>query len=426
MEIGERIGEWIRPLYNQFTRKYAEEIEAGRDDPESAVGPAEDATYFMEMLLEDAIRERASDIHFEPYATGVRVRFRIDGVLLDTMSLPLEGGGTMIRHMKALGGLDPVPAARPASAGRTVRVGNRNIEVRTSVAPCVFGEKVVLRMLDLPQQVQHLSALGLNGDDETHIRGWLEHVTGTFVVCGPTGSGKTTTLYSLLHELKNTNRSVVTIEDPVEYRVEGVTQMEVDKHQKVDFDEGLRAMLRLDPDYLMLGEIRDPQTARVAMTAAGTGRVLMTTLHSKDAVGVMTALRNWGIDDFQSASALRVVVAQRLVRRLCPECREEAKVPTEAEDEWLRAIGREPPASLWRAVGCAQCNDLGYRGRVGLFEIWRVNNQDAERILGRVDDHKMRQALRERGHRFLIDDALDKVALGLTDIRQIKQLAGGG
>ena len=425
MEIRERIGEWMRPLYGQFTRKYSEEVESNREDADNTADPTEDATYFTELLLEDAIRERASDVHFEPYSTGVRIRFRIDGVLLDTMSLPLEAGGTMMRHMKALGGLDPVPAARPASSGRTVRVGNTQIEVRTSVAPCVFGEKIVLRLLDMPQQVQHISALGMAEEDESHIRGWLENVTGTFIVCGPTGSGKTTTLYSLLHELKNTNRSVVTIEDPVEYRVEGITQMEVDNHQRVDFGEGLRAMLRLDPDYMMLGEIRDPETARVAMTAAGTGRVLMTTLHSKDAVGVMTALRNWGIDDFQSASALRVVVAQRLVRRLCPECKEEVHEPTESEAQWLKNIGRTAPPTMYRAVGCGHCNDLGYRGRIGLFEIWRVTAQDAERILDRSDDHRMRQALRERGHRFLIDDALDKVAAGQTDIRQIRHLAGG-
>lgn len=426
MEIRERIGEWFRPLYSQFARKFTEELDTGHEDPASAADPLEDATYFTELLLEDAIRERASDVHFEPHATGVRVRFRIDGVLLDTMNLPRETGGTITRHVKALGGLDPTPAARPASAGRTVRVGNSAIEVRTSVAPCVFGEKVVLRLLDMPMQVQNLSALGLLDEDESHIRGWLEHVTGTFVVCGPTGSGKTTTLYSLLHELKNTNRSVVTIEDPVEYRVEGITQMEVDNHQRVDFAEGLRAMLRLDPDYLMLGEIRDAPTARVAMTAAGTGRVLMTTLHSKDAVGVLTALRNWGIDDFQAASALRVVVAQRLVRRLCTDCREEAEGPTQAEADWLAAIGRAVPPRIFHAVGCSHCNDLGYRGRVGLFEVWRVSAQDAEGILSRSDDHSMRRALRERGHRFLIDDALDKVGQGITDFRQVKALAGGG
>ena len=425
-DLRERIGDWIRPLYSNLAERVASRVEALEGAPPDDTGDDEQILEFTQLLLQDAVKARASDIHFEPWSEGVRVRFRVDGVLLDTMSLTTEVGGTVMRHMKALCGLDPVPAARPQSSSRMVRVDEAHIDVRASVSPCVYGEKFVLRLLDVPQQVQQISRLGMDGESESKIRGWLEHVTGTFVVCGPTGSGKTTTLYSLLHELKRTNRSVVTIEDPAEYRVEGITQIEVDSRHRISFADGLRASLRLDPDYLMLGEIRDPETARVAMTAAGTGRVLMTTLHSKDAVGVLTALRNWGIDDFQIASALRVVVAQRLVRTLCTHCREEVDAPDRAEAEWLKATGRETPDRLYRAVGCSQCNDQGYLGRTGIFEVWRVGGQDAETILEHVPDNVLRHKLAERGHVFMVDDALKKVAQGITDLRQVRHLAGGG
>ena len=342
MALKDRVQGWARPIYNQFAGRVSnqlEELEEVQDETEGNGATETDAVFLTELLLEDAVRDGATDLHLEPNADDVRIRFRIDGVLLDTLSLPRAAGETIMRHLKALCGIDPVPTTRPVSAGRSITIGGSLTEVRTTVAPCVFGEKIAVRLMDAAKEVQQLSSLGLDLDSEEKIRGWLEHVAGTFIVCGPTGSGKTTTLYSLLHELKNMNRSVVTIEDPVEYRVEGVTQIQIDRAQRLDFAEGLRAMLRLDPDHLMLGEIRDVETARVAMTAAGTGRVLMTTLHSKDAVGVLTALRNWGIDDFQSASALRVVVAQRLIRKLCPDCGEETKEPDSAEKEWLDALG---------------------------------------------------------------------------------------
>jgi len=423
--LRERLGDWVRPLYTELSERVSQRLAALEEAPAEETSEAR-MLEFTQLLLQDAINANASDIHLEPNSSGYRVRFRVDGVLLDTMSLAHDTGGTLMRHLKALCGLDPVPAARPASAGREVQVGETAIDVRASVAPCVFGEKVALRLLDVPQQVQHISRLGMDQESESQIRGWLENVTGTFIVCGPTGSGKTTTLYSLLHELKRTNRSVVTIEDPVEYRVEGITQIEADSRHRLSFADGLRASLRLDPDYLMLGEIRDQETARVAMTAAGTGRVLMTTLHSKDAAGVVTALRNWGVHDFQIASALRVVVAQRLVRTLCPECREEVDGPEATDREWLANIGRQPPPRLWRAVGCGHCNDQGYRGRTGIFEVWRVGGADADTILEHVADNRLREDMRERGHGFMIDDALKKAAIGVTDLRQIRHLVSGG
>jgi len=412
-----------RTRHESLSKRLARAL-GGSDKEQEAAGG--DATEFTRLLLEDALRAHVSDVHLEPHASGIRVRFRVDGVLLDTMSLPHDTGEHLTRHLKAMCGLDPLPANRPASASRPVWVGEEVIDIRASVAPCVFGEKLVLRMMDVPQRIQHIDRLGLRREHKRQIEDWLAHVTGTVIVCGPTGSGKTTTLYSFLHELKRRDCSVVTIEDPVEYRVEGITQIPVHPMQGLTFAEGLRACLRLDPDYLMLGEIRDEDTAKVAMTAAGTGRVLMTTLHSKDAVGVLTALRNWGVDDFQLASALRVVIAQRLVRKLCEHCREEVPEPAAHEREWIEAIGRPIPNRMWRHVGCRECNDQGYKGRTGVFEVWRVDGTDAEEILAHNDDHHFRHRLRENGHAFLVDDALAKVSQGLTDIAEIRHFTGGG
>ncbi len=420
MEIRAQFRQWVRPIHEQFTRRISEEVERVEGDLPPA--DEEDSVHFADLLFQDALRAGATDIHFDPIADGIRVRFRIDGVLFDTMALDGEKGWAFMRHIKATCGQDPVPSSRPTSTGRQIIVNGQTLDIRASNAPCVFGEKLAIRILNMQQQIQRIGRLGMDADAEAQIQDWAENVTGTFVVCGPTGSGKTTTLYTLLHELRQTNRSVITIEDPVEYRIDGVTQLQVSERQNLSFPEGLRASLRLDPDYLMLGEIRDPETARVAMSAAGTGRVLMTTLHSKDAVGVLTALRNWGIDNFQMASALRVIVAQRLVRRLCESCREVSDGPTNAERDWLSAIGKEVPETLWRPVGCEKCNGLGYSGRTGIFEVWRVGPQDADNILEQKSDQWMRRQLAEGGHRFMLDDALAKVARGITDLRQVRQL----
>tara|TARA_B100000676_G_C18090063_1_gene858794 strand:+ start:5212 stop:6483 length:1272 start_codon:yes stop_codon:yes gene_type:complete len=422
VELGERLRGWARPIYGQFRKNTKEQVEQVSES--AAPVSDQDSVLFADLLLQDAVRGRASDIHLEPDSNGIRVRFRIDGVLLDTMMMDPELGWNVLRHIKAMFGLAPVPSVRPASTGRNIQIGGTSMDVRASVVPCVFGEKVTLRLLNLPAQVQQVGRLGLGPEAEAQIQEWSEHVSGTFIVCGPTGSGKTTTLYALLHELRGTIRSVVTIEDPVEYRIDGVTQLEVHE-RNLSFTDGLRASLRLDPDCLMLGEIRDPETARVAMTAAGTGRVLMTTLHSKDAVGALTALRNWGIDNYQIASALRVIVAQRLVRRLCEHCKEEVDGPTKAERDWLESINKPIPERLWHPVGCEHCNGLGYAGRTGIFEIWRVGPGDAEQILEQRDDQSIRRQLSASGHRFMLDDALEKVSRGVTDLRQVRFLSSG-
>ena len=249
-----------RPLYQQLASRTSEQIAKLMDEP-SEDSEVHDPVLFTELLLRDAATERASDIHLEPYSGGIRVRFRIDGVLLDAMSLPTDTGGTLLRHLKALGGLDPLPAARPASAGRTIQIGGTTVDARTSVAPCVYGEKLAIRLLDVPQQVQQIGRLGMDSVSEEKVRGWLERVTGTFVVCGPTGSGKTTTLYSSLVQINKSETKIITTEDPVEYQLPGINQIQVHPKIGLTFSHSLRSILRHDPDVVLVGEIRDLETA---------------------------------------------------------------------------------------------------------------------------------------------------------------------
>ena len=249
-------------------------------------------TVLGDVLLRDALRERATDVHLDPQADGVRVRFRIDGRLHDAASLSRDHGIHLIRHFKAISNLDPVNTLRLADARITYGLDGEDVDLRLACAPTVAGEKLSIRVLDRSRVEQRLDELGLSPQDDERIRQWLAGASGMFLVVGPTGSGKTTTAYALLHELKGHERSVVTIEDPVEYQVPGINQIPVDHHREMGFAEVLKGVLRLDPDYVRVGEIRDRAPARAAADASASGRVLMTTLHSPDAVGAVTSLRN--------------------------------------------------------------------------------------------------------------------------------------
>jgi len=248
-------------------------------------------------------------------------------------------------------------------------------------------------------------------------------VNGMFLCAGPTGSGKTTTIYALLHELKFANRAIVSIEDPVEYQVDGITQIKIDELHHVDFAEAVKSVLRLDPDFLMLGEIRDAASAHSAVNAAISGRVLLSTVHSRDAVGAITALRNWGLPDHEIAEALVVVVAQRLVRRLCPHCRREGK-PTATDLQWLKAMHLPSRGAFWEAKGCKECQNLGYFGRTGIFELWRLDEHDYETLLNHADEHALRQSFAARSSSTLLQDAIAKVRAGTTSLAEIRKLSG--
>jgi len=381
----------------------------------------EDIVRIGNSLFKDAMRERVSDIHFDPLSEGILIRFRIDGILIDTVIVSLELGEQLTRHLKALAGLNPVTPFKPTTGRRTIKFEDFNVDVRLACTPCVFGEKVTLRLLSSQRLVLDLGHLGLREEMEAKLRFWLANSSGLLLICGPTGNGKTTTMYSMIQELKNTNHSIVTLEDPVEYQVEGINQIQIDPMHDLTFSEGVRTVLRLDPDYVVVGEIRDSNSALEALRASGTGRILMSTLHSREAVGAVTALRNWGLEDYKISSVLRIVVAQRLVRLLCPYCRRKRGL-NQDEQMWLKSVKKPLIDCTWVPMGCDHCQNLGFRGRTGIFELWILDEEDTTAIQLHASDQDLRKKLLTVKHSFLLDDGLNKVQNGITNIRELQKL----
>lgn len=374
-------------------------------------------------LLTDAQRGRVSDLHLEPRANGTRLRFRIDGALSDVMDIPHDQARLLANQIKALAGVDPVARYTARDSRATVEVDGANMDFRLAFMPCHHGESLVVRLLDPQRLERSLEELGLSAEKLSEMEDWLEHASGMLLAVGPTGGGKTTTIYALLHELKFANRAIVSIEDPVEYQVDGITQIKVDELHGVDFAGAVKAVLRHDPDFLVVGEIRDAMSAQSALNAAISGRVLLSTLHCRDAIGTVTALRSWGLPDHEIAEVLSMVVAQRLVRKLCPHCRRKAKA-TAHEAKWLEAMHLTVPSTVWTPVGCKHCQNLGYYGRTGLFEVWKLDSDDYDLLV----DHATERTLREYGARksrqYLLHDAHDKVAEGITSIAEIRAAGG--
>lgn len=375
-------------------------------------------------LVEDALKHRVSDIHIEPQAADARIRFRIDGIVCDVANTEKETGQLLINQFKAMAGLDPIIRFTPRDAHANVSAAGLSTDLRLALTPCQSGEALALRILDPRRLERTMDDLGLSNTNLRRLEQWLENVKGMFLAAGPTGSGKTTTVYSLLHELKYHDRTIVSLEDPVEYQLDGITQVPLDEKHHFNFAEGVKAMLRLDPDYIMLGEIRDGASAHAAINAAISGRVLLSTIHSRDAVGTLTALRNWGLADHEIAESLTVVVAQRLVRRLCVHCRRKAKADP-GEAAWLRSFEFNAPRTVWKPAGCPKCNHLGYFGRTGVFEFWQLDGTDYEMILSHADEHAIRDHLAARKHDGLLTDGLAKVSEGITSLTELRRIIGG-
>ena len=376
-------------------------------------------------LLEDAVRENASDIHLDPAADGYEVRFRIDGALVDTVLLPPEPGLHLLRSFKTHADLDPGFALRPQDGRAALPLGDGEVSVRVATGPGVRGEKLALRLLPHALTRPPLDQLGLSAVDYEVLTGALHDVRGMILISGPTGSGKTTTLYALVRELERADRSIVSIEDPVEYVLDGVTQLQVNARQGLTYAEGVKGLLRLDPDVLVVGEMRDAVSARAALDAADSGHVFLSTLHARDAAGTLSVLRHFGLADHEIAASVDLLVAQRLVRRLCSACRW-PEPPTPDEAQWLRRCGQPVPDQTWHAAGCAKCGGSGYHGRTGVFEIHRLREADADLILAHADEHTLRRHLHGRGALSLLEDDLQKVAEGITSIAEFQAVGGMG
>jgi type II secretory ATPase GspE/PulE/Tfp pilus assembly ATPase PilB-like protein len=375
-----------------------------------------------EALLADAVQWKASDIHLEPSSTETRLRFRIDGVLHDAAAVPGFSGHRLAAFFKTLSQIDALALARPEHGHGRMEAGGTLVELRTTVAPTTAGEMIGMRLLDTNRPLLQLDHLGMLDDDQQTLREWLEGMQGMLLVGGPVGSGKTSTLYALLHELQKLPRSILTVEDPVESSLDGITQIEVNVKRGLLFPEAIRAMLRLDPDFLLVGEIRDPESAHVAITAAGSGHALLSTIHARDAVGTVTTLRNVGAKNWEIAAALEVAVSQRLVRRLCPACKEPF-IPGEPHQARFAAAGQLPPELLYTPRGCHLCAGTGFSGRIGIFELWRVDAQARQLVADGADDLALARHALHHGLRPLLHDAMAKVAAGHTSLDEIKPVA---
>jgi len=374
-----------------------------------------------EQLVAKAVAIGASDIHVTPCTNRVLVRMRVDGAMLDVLELPVTSGRQLIHHFKVMAGMDPSRTFIPTDGRQTRYVNGHEVDIRLACAPCVAGENLAVRLLSRQRLKRTIDDLGLSEPDRSPIEKWLNGNAGMLLAAGPTGSGKTTTLCAMLHELKMTGRRVVTIEDPVEYQIDGVAQMQVDERHGLTFAEGLRAMLRLDADYLLIGEIRDSETAQVALEASTSGRRLMSTLHSCDAFGVITALRNWGMADNEITTSLSMVIGQRLLRKLCPHCRRRA-APAETTVQWLTTLGLPVPKYVWHPTGCSECHQIGYSGRTGLFEVWSLEEEAYQLIREHARESTLRESMVAKGHRPLILEGISMAAEGIISFDELRSL----
>ncbi len=345
---------------------------------------------------------------------------RVDGVMTDGTSVPARMAPAVISRLKIMANLDIAERRRPQDGRIGMSVERRHVDLRVVALPLVTGESVVLRVLDQGSVPLSLDELGMHAGDRSRLEGALSRSNGGVLATGPTGSGKSTTLYASLMALKTPEKTIVTIEDPVEYRLEGVKQVQVNEKVGVTFASGLRTMMRADPDTIMVGEIRDAESAKIAVEAAITGHLVLSTLHTNDAPTAMTRLTEMGIEPYLVASAITTVVAQRLARRLCESCRERATVPACA----LSADGTGS-LEVYEAVGCARCAGTGYRGRVGLFEVMTVSDEVRRLVVERAPAAQIAEVAVAEGMRTLRQDGLTKVAAGLTSLAEVTRVTGG-
>jgi len=411
-DVRAAIGRW-------YGRALATHEDRGEEDEPAAFGGADESSTREEMmadendapivalvegLIQEGVRRRASDIHLEPMARRLRVRYRVDGVLAEAGDPPKRLQAAIISRLKIMADISIAEKRVPQDGRIQVNLAGRALDLRVSTVPSVHGESLVLRLLDQEALQPGLAELGFLDDHRRTLERLLALPDGIVLVTGPTGSGKTTTLYSCLHDLNQPDRKIITVEDPVEYQLAGVNQVPVRQEIGMTFAAALRAMLRQSPNIVMVGEIRDRETAEVALNASLTGHMVFSTLHTNDAAGAVTRLIELGVKPFLVAASLRAVLAQRLVRRLCAEC---------------RRPNRETQGAYRKGDGCPGCQGTGYRGRVGIFELLVVDGDLQAMIHSRASAPQLRQKARQLGMRTMREDGLRKVTAGLTTVEEV-------
>ncbi|WP_176717348.1 GspE/PulE family protein [Vulcanibacillus modesticaldus] len=374
----------------------------------------------VNQILQNAVQQRSSDIHFDPQENELRVRFRIDGILRTEQILSKHLQGIITARLKIMSKLNIAEKRLPQDGRFQLEINHRPIDVRVSTLPTVHGEKVVLRILDLSQAIKKIEHLGFTETNANLYRQMFHKAFGLILVTGPTGSGKTSTLYSALNELNKDDVNIITIEDPVEYQLQGINQIQVNEKIELTFARGLRSVLRQDPDVIMVGEIRDHETASMAVRAALTGHLVLSTLHTNDAVSSITRLIDMGIEPFLVSSSLTGVVAQRLVRRVCTDCAVEY-VPS-VEEEVLLERYNVDNKRLVKGKGCPKCNMTGYRGRVAIHELLLLDDQIKKMVVEKQPDSEYRKYLQQNGFVTLLEDGLIKVKQGITSIAEVMRV----
>jgi len=364
-------------------------------------------------VLNQAIRERASDIHIEPEAKDVRIRFRVDGILHEEFNLPLQMLSAIVSRVKILSNMNISESRIPQDGRFEVKEGGRAVDMRISTFPSAYGEKVVMRLLDKTSILLSLNDLGFSNENLEKFRKIIRKPHGIVLVTGPTGSGKTTTLYSVLSELNSKELNIVTVEDPIEYELSGITQSQINVKAGLTFATALRSLLRQDPDIMMVGEIRDLETASIAVQSAMTGHLVFSTLHTNDAAGALTRLIDMGVEPFLIASSVEASMAQRLVRKVCDKCDFEIPVPP--------AVSAKIPSlkTAHKGKGCKACKGTGYRGRVGLYELLIIDETIRKMLTSKASAAEIKKYAVERGMKTLYDDGIEKIKAGLSTLDEV-------
>lgn len=395
------------------------------EESEAAVGDEDvPIVRLVNQLIREAVLDRASDIHLEPGTGGVRVRFRVDGVLREVMTAPLSARAGIVSRIKVMADMDISERRRPQDGRIGLVVNDRKVDMRIATLPTPFGENVVIRLLNHEATQQQLEELGMSEEHLAIVERFLSRSYGEILISGPTGSGKSTTLYAALSRISDPKVKIITIEDPIEYQMDGITQMAVNAGIGLSFANLLRTVLRSDPDVVMVGEIRDAETAQIATRAALTGHLVLSSIHTNDAPSALTRLADMEVAPYVASSALIGVVAQRLVRRLCPECRETVKVTKALMGGYGFTLDELSARSIFgpRAGGCDACFGTGYSGRVGVFEIMPMDEELERLFLTQASSEVLRTAALAAGMKTLRADAMDKVARGVTSLDEVARV----
>ncbi|GAA5645481.1 MULTISPECIES: type II secretion system ATPase GspE [Vibrio] len=374
-------------------------------------------------MLGEAIKEGASDIHIETFEKSLSIRFRVDGVLRDVLAPSRKLAPLLVSRVKVMAKLDIAEKRVPQDGRISLRIGGRAVDVRVSTMPSSHGERVVMRLLDKNATRLDLHSLGMTASNHDTFRHLIQRPHGIILVTGPTGSGKSTTLYAGLQELNSNERNILTVEDPIEFDIDGIGQTQVNPKVDMTFARGLRAILRQDPDVVMVGEIRDLETAQIAVQASLTGHLVMSTLHTNTAIGAITRLRDMGIEPFLVSSSLLGVLAQRLVRTLCPDCKEAYEA--DAQTKALFELSESQPLTLYKPCGCEACNFKGYRGRTGIHELLVINEHVQELIHSEAGEQTVEKAIRQHTPS-IRDDGLSKARAGITSVEEVMRVTREG